>query len=54
MGKTKKPSLLSHQNYYFVSEGGLLRDPQYGAFTKKKLCPAKRGTTVFFLRRQYV
>jgi len=28
MGKTEKPSLLSQQNYYFVAEGGLLRDPQ--------------------------
>jgi hypothetical protein len=27
MGKTKKPSLLSQQNYYFVAEGGLFHDP---------------------------
>jgi len=62
------------------TEGGLLRDPQLGALskkkpsirkedyspaprdqdplleslTKKKPCPAWRGTTVFFLRRQEV
>jgi len=37
----------------FICSGGRIihyaHDPQMGALTKKKPCPARRGTTVFFI-----
>ena len=47
MGKTKKPSLLSQQNYYFVSEGGLFHDPHLVCSPSQNPCPAAQGFGLF-------
>jgi len=47
--KTKIPHCCRSKGFFLVAEAGLFHDPFLGCLTKKKPCPAKRGTTVFFI-----